>query len=408
MKYKVSVINIGNELLLGRTVNTNLSWLGTSLSNLGLPICRSVTIQDSYSDIIQTLTSEWENNDIVLVTGGLGPTLDDITKNVIADFFGKKLEFREDIWMHIKELFSKRNLIVPDINTSQAMVPQDFQTLTNANGTAPGLYYKEGNKTFIALPGVPNEMKSIYNDQIKTILTNSYVISPIMISEIHTWNISESALAERLKDIVIPEDIQLAWLPQTGRVDLRIYGTNLDLLKRTRTGILNLINDCVWGFDDDTPQAVLMDLLIEKNCDIAVVESCTGGMVQELITNTPGASKVFKGGLVAYDNNVKARQLNVKQETLYKHGAVSKETAEEMACGIRDIISSKIGLSITGIAGPDGGTIAKPLGLVYIGVSIKDVVYVKEVIFNGERNTVRFKAAEYSILYATKLIKEIL
>jgi len=305
MKVKVCIINIGNELLLGQTVNTNLSWIGKQLAELGLPVSRSITIQDEPDAIKSTLAEEWKTNDIVFVTGGLGPTDDDLTKACIAEFFGKNLEFREEVWQSVQFLFNRRNLKTPDVNRSQAMVPQDFEALLNKVGTAPGLYYKENGKSLFALPGVPVEMKHLYTDYIKDILAESYTPEPVFIRVLHTWNITESALAEKLKGLKPPQDMQLAWLPQTGRVDLRIYGTNESSVTDFMGRIYKIAQDVVWGVDDEKPQDVLQRLMIERNLTLSVAESCTGGLVQELITGIPGSSKYFAGGIIAYSNGIK-------------------------------------------------------------------------------------------------------
>lgn len=398
MNVKVCIINIGNELLLGRTVNTNLSWLGMQLTELGLPVTKSVTIPDDPHDIKSTLTQEWHDNEIVVITGGLGPTNDDLTKKVLADFFGRELEFRDDVWMDVQEIFSRRNLVVPEINKSQAMVPAGFTALRNTVGTAPGLYFNDNGKSVFALPGVPMEMKTLFTDYVISILRRNYICETILIKQLHTWNISESALAEKLKDLSIPEEINLAWLPQTGRVDLRVYGKNLAIIDRLKTEIKDLAAEWVWGEDNDTPQSVIHDLMISKKFTLSVAESCTGGLVQEMLTSLPGASKYFVGGIVAYSNDVKVNQLNVKKETLERCGAVSIETASEMASGIKAVFCSDIGISITGIAGPEGGSTEKPVGTVCFGLSDGSGLTNQKIVFNCNRDSIRFKAAEFIIL----------
>ncbi len=402
MSVKVSIINIGNELLLGRTVNTNLSWLGNQLAEIGLPITKSVTIQDDPQEIQNTLRSEWRQNDIVIITGGLGPTDDDLTKKTIADFFGKKLEFREEVWMDVQEIFTRRSLQVPEINRSQAMVPEGFVALRNTVGTAPGLYFTQDGKSLFALPGVPLEMKNLFENHISAILKNKYQCNPVIIRQIRTWNISESALAEKLKDVSIPEEIKLAWLPQTGRVDLRIYGYDKDLIEKCLNQIREIAQEWVWGEDEDTPQTILYEFLTKKNLTLAVAESCTGGLVQQLITSVPGASKYFNGGIVSYSNEIKINQLKVKSETIDKSGAVSVETAAEMALGVRTEFKADIGISVTGIAGPEGGSKEKPVGTVCFGISDKSQLLTTKVVFNGTRDSIRFKAAEFVIIYLIK------
>lgn len=398
MSVKVCIINIGNELLLGRTININLSWLGVHLAELGLPISRSVTIQDNPEDIKATLQAEWQLHDVVIVTGGLGPTDDDITKAVIADFFHKQLEFREEVWKNVHDIFARRNIKIPEINRSQAMVPEGFTALSNSKGTAPGLYYMEHGKSFFALPGVPLEMKTIFADHISAILSKDYPCEPLEIVNIHTWNISESALAEKLIDLKIPDGVQLAWLPQTGRVDLRIYGKDWKLIDKLEEEIHQKAQPWIWGMGDDKPQTSVQGMMIGKGLTLSVAESCTGGLVQELLTGVPNSSEYFVGGIVTYSNEMKINQLDVKPDTLDKFGAVSIETAAEMAVGIKAVTKSDLGISITGIAGPGGGTIDKPIGLVCFGIYDGTRVSTKMIVFNGDRKSIRWKAAEYVLL----------
>ena len=401
MNVKVCIINIGNELLLGQTINTNLSWLGIQLAELGLPITRSVTIQDVPIDIKHTLAEEWAANDVIIITGGLGPTDDDLTKDTIAEFFGKKLEFSLDVWQGVQALFDRRNITIPQINRSQAMVPEGFSALINSLGTAPGLYYSDGGKSLFALPGVPVEMKGLFNVYMKEILTKTYPANPIFIKTIHTWNISESALAEKLRELHPPENVNFAWLPQTGRVDLRIYGSNELGVKEFAETVSKHAQEWIWGFDHDKPQTLLQELMVENKYTLSVAESCTGGLVQEILTNVPGSSLYFKGGMVSYNNEMKEKALSVKPGTLNEFGAVSIETAGEMAKGIRNLTNSTFGIAVTGIAGPDGGSEEKPVGTVCFAISdisVQSQTITSHFVFNGDRLSIRWKAAEWIIL----------
>lgn len=408
MDIKVCIINIGNELLLGQTVNTNLSWLGIQLAEIGLPISSSVTIKDEPLEIKRTLLSAWSDNDIVIITGGLGPTDDDLTKGVIADCFGKKLEFKQDVWQNVEHLFKRRNIKIPENNRSQAMVPIDFTALLNSVGTAPGLYYTEAGKSLFALPGVPIEMKTLFKEHIKKILVKSYSVRPIFIKTLHTWNISESSLAEKLNHLHTPPGVSFAWLPQTGRVDLRIYGVEEKLVFEYADLVAKEAQKWIWGVDTEKPQTVLQKLMLDKGVTLSVAESCTGGMVQELLTGVPGSSGYYIGGVVSYSNDMKEKSLKVSHETLDKYGAVSIETASEMAIGIRKLTNSTLGISVTGIAGPDGGSDAKPVGTVCFSISDESQTITKIQVFNGDRQSVRWKAAEYIILLLIEKIRSTL
>jgi nicotinamide-nucleotide amidase len=407
MKAKVSIINIGNELLLGQTVNTNLSWLGQELAAIGLPVNRSVTIQDDADEIKATLATEWQNNDVVIVTGGLGPTKDDITKAAIADFFEQKLEFRQDVWEQVQSIFSHREMPTPEINKSQAMVPERFEAFPNDRGTAPGLHFKENGKLFFALPGVPIEMKYFYSEYIRDILSETFPAKPVILKTIHTWNASESALAERLSDLVIPEGIQLAWLPQTGRLDLRIYGNDEGKVNLLFDQIISMIEDKVWGYDNETPAAVLQSLLVDKKMTLATAESCTGGLVGKMITDVPGASKYYLGSVVSYTNAMKFGVLGVNHQTLDGFGAVSIETAMEMAEGVRTQTKADLGIAVSGIAGPEGGSPEKPVGTVCFAITSDKENFVFKSVFNGDRSSIRHKAAEHILLSTIEFVRRL-
>jgi nicotinamide-nucleotide amidase len=407
MSIKVCIINIGNELLLGQTVNTNLSWLGRELAAIGLPVNRSYIVRDEADEIRNALKDAWQEHEIVLVSGGLGPTRDDITKTCLADFFHKQSEFREDVWVSVKAIFQHRGLEVPEINRSQAMVPEGFTAFINHNGTAPGLYFSSGDKKLFALPGVPLELKGLFSEYIRPLLQKEYALAPVFIKTIHTWGISESALAEKIKTEMIPETVQLAWLPQTGRVDLRLYGQDREQVESCAEDISRQVTEYVWGWDEETPSGVLHKLLLEKKLTLAAAESCTGGLVQKLITDNPGSSAYFAGGVISYSNAVKNSLLKVSEQTLEQHGAVSLETAEEMAEGVRTLLTTDIGISVTGIAGPEGGSKEKPVGLVCFSVSADGIKASRKTIFNGDRQLIRWKAAEYIILMLTEQIRSL-
>ena len=400
-----AIITIGNEILLGKTLNTNLQYLATGLADLGLAVDYAVTVRDDRQQILEALDKCWQEHEIVITTGGLGPTDDDITKNTIADYFGKQMSFDPNVWAHVQTMFSRRDMPTPEINRNQALVPEGFRVLKNERGTAPGLMFELSGKCLFALPGVPLEMKYLFATHIKAILGKKYARKPVIQRNIHTFGISESLLAERLSEFQIPQEISLAWLPQTGRVDLRLYGTDAELIDQTLNEIMETIRDYVWGIDEDTPPEVLGRLLREKNLSLAIAESCTGGLVQRLVTDVSGSSEYFKGGVVSYSNEMKRDILGVNAGTLKTYGAVSEPTAREMSAGVKELAGADIGISITGIAGPLGGSEEKPVGTVFFGLSIGDEEQVFRQIFTGDRENVRHKAAEYAII---KLIKELL
>lgn len=407
MTYKSAVISIGNELLLGRTVNSNLSFLGAEMALLGMPVDYSETIADTASAILDSLKRCWESYDVIICTGGLGPTEDDITKVSIAEFFGKELRYEDSVWQHIVQMFRHRNVKIAESNKRQAMVPEDFEILVNNNGTAPGLHYQEDGKHFFALPGVPFEMKLLFKEYIEPIVLKSFNgAKRVEQRNLRTFGISESALADMLSEKELPKGVHLAWLPQLGRVDLRIYGTEAEGLRVAEEIIRKKAAEYIWGTDDEEPAEVLLAKLKKNGLSLAIAESCTGGWVQKHITSIAGASQNFLGGVVSYANEVKRDVLGVSQKTLDGFGAVSEEVAIAMAKGVKKLMKSDVSLSVTGIAGPDGGTEEKPIGLVHYGFCIAEAEYHIRQVFHGKRDIIRHRAAEAAILHLNNLLRE--
>lgn len=407
MNYQSAIICIGNELLLGRTLNSNLAWLGMKLSELGVPVQYSVTVPDAPEAISEALDYCWNRYDVVITTGGLGPTQDDLTKAVIANFFGKELNFDEAVWSHIGNLFAQRNVAMPQSNRSQAMVPQGFTVLKNDRGTAPGLFYTEAGRLFFALQGVPLEMKHIFQDHIQQILKKAFSSAKgVIVRNIHTYGVAESALAELLDIKKLPPGVMLAWLPQTGRVDLRLYGTDEDALKVAESYVHQQVAEFIWGYEEEDPAKCLFSVLQAKKLTLAVAESCTGGLVQRLLTDIPGVSRVYLGGVVSYANSLKEKLLGVDPALLEQDGAVSEACAIAMAKGVQNLCTADVSLAITGIAGPDGASPGKPVGTVFYGWCIKDKLFTRHKVFTGDRESIRHKAAEAAILELTKSLWE--
>lgn len=403
-----AIISIGNEILLGKTLNTNLAWLAGELALLGLPVDYAVTVKDDSAAIHKALEQCWSEYDIVITTGGLGPTDDDITKRSIAEFFETDLVFDPMVWEDVQARFAIRQLPTPDINRNQAMLPRGFTALRNERGTAPGLFFTAGEKCFLAFAGVPLEMQIVFETQARDLLRERYgTDNAIVQTTLHTFGISESALAELLSGFRIPDNVNLAWLPQTGRVDLRLYGSDPDAVAGAVVDCLPWIRDFYWGQDEDTPVSVLSAWLKQRGETISVAESCTGGLVQKMITDLTGSSEIFSGGVVAYSNALKTTLLRVRAETLERYGAVSQECAREMAQGIKDLTDSSVAISVTGVAGPDGGTELKPVGTVCFGFSFLNEVTGLTQRFSGDRAGIRHKAAEFAILHLMKLLQGI-
>lgn len=380
---KAYLITVGDELLIGDIINTNIAWLGRTLTDVGLDVIAAVTIGDKANDLKQALAAADLKADLVIITGGLGPTHDDITKSVLADFLNTTLILHQPTLDFVKSIFDRRGLPFSTSNRGQADVLKGGNVLKNRLGTAPGLWFvKELTGTiFVALPGVPIEMRGIIN---KEVLPRLHELHKSLIYTFSTYlqvaGIGESTLYDtRLKQIVdiLPDSISMAFLPHSGTITLRITGSDVNSVENAKKMIDTFLNSIKEAIGDDlyaegkevTLEAKVGELLIKKCKTIAVAESCTGGAVAHTITKVSGSSRYFKGGVVAYSNSVKIQLLGVDKDTLESVGAVSKETAIQMAKGIRKTLNTDIGLSTTGIAGPDGGTDEKPVGTVWFGYS---------------------------------------
>ncbi|MGB9696721.1 MAG: competence/damage-inducible protein A [Ignavibacteria bacterium] len=406
------IIAIGDELLLGQIENTNAAFIAQKLYKIGLPVKRMVTIGDVREELVAELEDSLKNYNVTIMTGGLGPTHDDITKSTLVEFFNDKLVLNESILEHIKELFDNRGMKMPDINREQALVPSKAKIIWNENGTAPGFWFEENNKIFISLPGVPFEMKPMMTDSVLHMLREMVV--PLLgyfqkSRTILTTGISESALAELIGDVktLIGENNKLAFLPSATGVRLRIdvraeveeYADSI--MEALLQKIKEKIGKYIYSFDDEPLNKIVHNQLLKKGTTIATAESCTSGMLAVALTEFSGSSGFFMGGVNSYSNDAKIEILGVNTDTIRKYGAVSEETAIEMATNVRKIFGTDIGVSITGIAGPTGGTDAKPVGLVYIGYADGKKAYASKNLFgnNRERNRLRAVNAALSILY---------
>jgi nicotinamide-nucleotide amidase len=399
---KAEIISIGDELLIGQVINTNATYLGTRLGEIGIGVDRVTTVGDAKGAILRAFKRAWAEEDVVIVTGGLGPTHDDISKAVVAQFFGKQMKLHAPTLTAIRKRFSKAGYAkMPESNIGQAMIPTGFQVLRNHVGTAPGLLYSEKGKTFVILPGVPHEMQWIMQDSVLKYLRNRYKgkgLEVIRHRTLLTTGIGESSLAELIGDVkdILEPGATLAYLPKSPIVRLRISvrGKSERTVALTMLGVEIRIRckiaKFIYGVDDETLQSAIVDTLRETQSTISTAESCTGGLLAAHITSVPGASDVFKGAVVSYDNEVKIRELSVPKNILTKHGAVSEEVARLMAEGVRKKLGTTFGLSITGIAGPTGGTRAKPVGTVWIGLAQSGHKPIaKRFRFIGDRSAVR-------------------
>ena len=421
---KASICTIGDEILIGQIVDTNSSHISRALNSLGIRVTRMLSIGDSKDEIINSLENELKHNDIVIVTGGLGPTKDDITKDALADLYGTD-QFRTDSTQLeiIKRILSSRGLDVLDINRAQADVPEGCDVIPNQLGTAPIMVFRfpqsrfGHDATLYSLPGVPYEALGALEDILSDI-KSSYSLSDIYHKTIMTFGIAESALSKTIEDWEnsLPEDMHLAYLPNqfTGvRLRLSIYGGEKEEQKARIESefakLKTIIPEFIYSEQEDTLQDCIGRMLSEHGKTLSVAESCTGGLISHLITSIPGSSAYYLGSVTSYANSVKEKALCVKTESLMKHGAVSSEVAYEMAEGVRKLTGSDFSVATTGIAGPGGGSEEKPVGLVWIGVSSQMGTETLKIQYNGDRkrNIERFAAYALNVL-RKKLINELI
>ncbi len=383
------ILNIGNELLIGQVINTNASYISKQLNSHGIQVNKIEVVGDDKKEILSAL-NEGQNFDLVIITGGLGPTKDDITKHSLAEFMDDILTENKLVLKDIEALLKKRGRQMNILNQQQALVLSQCRVIRNFVGTAPGMIMKKNNTFYVSLPGVPFEMKPMMKEIIN-VLSKEYVLNRILHKTLLVFGIPESELALKLEEWetqLQDSDIQLAYLPNRNFIRLRLsaYNANEDIENKIAFYthqlklILNkhLIGEEVFAQNDDNPIAAsLVNLLKEKGLTISFAESCTGGSIASIITKIPGASDVFLGGIVSYDNAVKKKMLNVREQTLTQYGAVSKECVEEMVMGLKNLLKTNITLSVSGIAGPTGGTADKPVGTVWMSLYFDDKIETK-------------------------------
>ncbi len=407
------IISIGNELLIGQTVNTNAAWMGEKLSEVGVRVQKVITIADDAAAIRSALDDALHSADLALVTGGLGPTHDDITKQVVTEYFGGKLIFHPDILERLRRAFAKRGIDMPAVNEGQAWLPDNARILPNKVGSAQGMLFEQNGKMCAVMPGVPREMKYIMENSVLPLLQERVSGTVILHRTWRTSGIAESALFEKLGRI---EDLEafgkLAFLPKYCGVDIRLTIAAADRdkaeqrLQAAEKILLDKVGKYIYANGDTPLEAVVGELLKSQKATLAVAESCTGGLICDRITNISGSSEYFMGGVIAYSNAEKTARLGVSPETLARHGAVSEETAKEMAAGVRRTTGTDFGLSTTGIAGPTGATPGKPVGLVYVGLASPQGVTAKRFVFGEDRLINKERSAYAALWMLYKALKE--
>jgi nicotinamide-nucleotide amidase len=413
---QAEIITIGDEILIGQIVDTNSAFLGKELNKIGVSIYQITSIQDDKEHILKALKEAEENADIIIVTGGLGPTKDDITKHTICDYFDDTLVENEVVLAHVKDLF--KNYIkrpMAEVNKQQALVPSKAEVLMNQFGTAPGMWLEKNRKVFVSLPGVPYEMKALISNEVIPKLRAKFKFPYIKHKTLLTNGLGESALAERIEswEDNLPDFIKLAYLPSLGRVRLRLSGKAMEKqvveneIEKQINIVLPQIEDIFVGFEEDTSiEALIGDQLTEISKTIAIAESCTGGKIAQSFTANPGASKYFKGSIVSYATESKVNILNVSESDIASRSVVSKEVVEAMAINVRLLFNSDYGLSTTGNAGPTKGDSDAEVGTVWIAIATKDRVYSEVFNFGNHREKVIMKAANKAFEMLQKEIKK--
>lgn len=399
------LLTIGDEILYGQIVDTNSQWMSVELSNAGIKVIRKTTVGDQEDEIMTAFAEAEKRADIVLITGGLGPTSDDLTKPCLAKYFNCELKIHEEALAEVTEFFKSRGRELTEVNRQQAALPVCCEKVTNVMGTAPGMWFERNGKVFVSMPGVPHEMKRMMSDIVIPKLRKTFSTPTIHHKVIRTIGLGESFLAEKIADWekALPAHIKLAYLPGLGEVKLRLtsIGDSLPAMEAEANMLTEKLKERVgqfiYGYGEDPIEVAVGNLLRAKKLTLAVAESCTGGYLSHLITSVPGSSDYFLGSMVPYAYEIKMRQLGVKPETLEKNGAVSEPTITEMANLVRAKFNTDIGVATSGIAGPGGATPEKPVGTVWIAYSDKHQTVTRKLQLSKDRQ-INIKAASIATL----------
>jgi nicotinamide-nucleotide amidase len=409
-KILAELLTIGDEILYGQIVDTNSQWMSVELDKIGIKVIRKTSVGDREDEILIALAEAEKRADIILITGGLGPTSDDLTKPCLAKYFSCGLVLNEEALAEVTEFFKSRGRELTEVNRQQAMLPTACEKITNGIGTAPGMWFNKNGKIFMSMPGVPHEMKLMMTDHVIPRLKSTFKTPVIHHKVVRTIGIGESVLAEKIAgwEKSLPPHIGLAYLPSLGEVKLRITGFG-DAYEKLESEINALtvtlearIGQFIFGYGEDPIESVVGKKLIEKQLTLSVAESCTGGYLSHLITSIPGSSAYFLGGIVPYDYQIKMRQLGVKPETLEKYGAVSEPTIIEMANIVRAKFNTDIGVATSGIAGPGGATPDKPVGTVWIAYSDKHQTVTRKLQLSKDR-MINIRTASIAVLNLIRL-----
>lgn len=405
---KACLIIIGDEILIGQIIDTNSGWIAQQLSTLGIPVVKILSVKDEHSHIIEAIEQALSVADVVFMTGGLGPTKDDVTKIALAEFMGVGMYFDQAVYDRIEHMFKKLGRTLSDRHRNQCLMPEGVELIRNSMGTAPGMLFRKGSKMIISMPGVPYEMKAIMTEYVLDMLKIK-TDQKLFHYTIHTACTGETIIENLISSIVetLPDNIKIAYLPSISAVKLRLTGEGKqsDRLEEEvlayAENIVETLGDIVYGYNETSIENELMQLCVQKNIRVATAESCTGGAVAARIVSLSGSSSYFNGSIVAYSNEIKDKVLGVKKETLKKYGAVSEYTVIEMVDGVLNLLDADVAVAVSGVAGPEGGTIDHPVGYIWLCVGTK----TKKETFLLKSGKYRDKNIEASVMYALDLMR---
>lgn len=401
-----SIYAIGQELLEGSIVDTNSSYIAKKFLREGFVVREIKVLPDNISSIMDALERGIKNNDFIITTGGLGPTFDDLTVDALSKFSGSELCLNEKILKELEEKMKRRGRDINEGHIKQVMLPRNSIVFNNIIGTAPGVGIEIGNKLIIALPGVPDEMKYIFNTEVLPYLGNKYNSRPIFTSDLYFINIGEAEVNRSIIESKIVDSVRTIINVSRGKIIVRLRSFNKERVLDAEKLLKKNLSKFYFGKDEDTLEEIFVKTLLNNNITISTAESCTGGLISGFLTNVPGASRVYKGGVIVYSNEAKIKFLGVSEELLQRYGAVSYEVAYQMAINVSKKFNTNMSIAATGIAGPSGGTKEKPVGLVYIGVCVNGGSEVFKHIFSGSRKDIRERSVNIALSHALDILKK--
>ena len=401
-QFHAEIINIGDELLAGHTLNTNATWMSMELKKIGVKVVKHVVIADEKEAIINALDHVETGTNYIFITGGLGPTEDDRTKAVITSYFGGQLKFSVEAYQRVEAFFAKRGKVPSERNKGQAVIPSNAERIINKMGTASGMIFRKNEKKYYVMPGVPYEMQGMMKDSILPELAKYFKVLTSEL-QINTFGLPESEIADRIMDVMpdIEQKMSIGYYPSVRGITIRLGGNDKLKVEKAQEKIQDLLGNSVYSLEGKSIAEIVVNLCKDKGLIISVAESCTGGSIADMITNVPGSSAVFKEGYIVYSNEAKSKLLGVDPHILKEQGAVSIETVEAMVKGLKNKTGADITIGVSGIAGPDGATPGKPLGLVYLAVAYKERIHIQKINFDRGR----IKNKEYAARAALNRVR---